>query len=201
MKNRNTSKDNTNFDDKVSIRNQILTSIKSPIVLDMFCGEGHIYNSCYKNTATEYIGLDNTKVHDDKLCHICDNEEYIRKNDISRFNVFDSDAYGNGWKLAFLCAKKTSSPMFAIFVTDGLCNSLRLGGQARFVRAMLDVPRKMKIPAMVRWHTLFVARCIRKIEEYSESKLVKGLSSNNGEVTKYYGLLFEKQTIAVNNVV
>lgn len=192
MKHPNESKDNTNITAKISIRQELLSLLDQPIVLDMFCGEGHIYESCYKDKCVQYLGLDDTKVHNPDICIICDNEQYVNKNDVSEFNVYDSDAYGNGWKLAMLCAKQTKSSQFVIFITDGLDNNLRIGGQVRFVRSVLGIPRKMKVPAMTRWHNLFVVRCIRLIEIYSGSKLIKGLHSDNGKETKYFGLLFKK---------
>lgn len=145
------TKDSTQLWKKIGLRRLYLP--KKAVVLDLFCDQGEIYNKAYKGKVQFYLGIDNVKIHDPAICRLSKNTVFVAHNDISQFNVFDLDDYGNPWMLLYLILKKSTQAKLTIFVTDGLVLHSQVTGQvAKAVSATEHIPRRMNIPAMCRWY-------------------------------------------------
>ena len=61
-------------------------------VLDLFCGNGEMYNRAYKGRVEYYHGIDKEKIHNPKICTLTNNIVYIT-NTPDDFNTFGLDDY------------------------------------------------------------------------------------------------------------
>jgi len=89
-------------------------------VLDLFAGHGEMYRRAYAGNVSNYYGVDKQIAHDAALCAMGDNIKYVCQNDITKYNVFDLDAYGIPWDLFFLIIKRLKMGEYTFFLTDGL---------------------------------------------------------------------------------
>ena len=117
---------------KVQIRKNVLAAIGEPaVVLDLFAGAGEMFQSVYKNAATDYVGCDLEWPRDDRLIYVCDNRRLMRAIDLGRFNVFDLDHYGSPWEHVMLLAKRRpveSGERLGVVITEGSNFKVRMGG-------------------------------------------------------------------------
>ena len=95
--------DNSMENEKALMREKYLPENAS--VLDLFCGSGEMYKRAYRGNVCDYHGTDISKVHNLEICEITNNEKYVRRNDLDKYNTFDLDAYGSPWKLFYLILK------------------------------------------------------------------------------------------------
>ena len=134
-------------------------------VLDLFCGNGEMYNRAYKGRVEYYHGVDKEKIHNPKICTLTNNLVYITQNNLDDFNDFDLDDYGTPWKQLYLILKKLKRDEVTIFVTDGLVLRQKMDGTvSKFVSATEQVPRKMNIPGLNRWYVDIFATMLLDLE-------------------------------------
>jgi len=119
--------DNSNPERKIFLRNKFIE--KSDSVLDLFCGNGIIYKSCYSEN--KYFGVDKNKVHNNSICVISDNKQFIRSNDVSEYDIFDLDDYGCPYFIMTMILKKLSpiNKTYKFFITDGSILHYNLSGK------------------------------------------------------------------------
>lgn len=179
--------DNSNEAGKIALRRKFIPD--NAAVLDCFCGTGKMYQGAYKN-AHRYIGLDNTKVHDENTCFIVDNLRYVKNNDISGFNVFDLDAYGCPRILLYTILGKCIQDDLTFFITDGLAERYKMSGDMpRFVRALEKVGKKFNVPGILRWYVDMFGTMLLDIEERFRYKTTKAVYFHNTNHTVYYWCL------------
>ena len=159
-------------------------------VLDLFCGNGEMYNRAYKGRVEFYHGIDKEKIHNPKICTLTNNIVFITQNDIDDFNTFDLDDYGTPWKQLYLILKKLKRDEVTIFVTDGLVMHQKVGGTVtKFVSATEQVPRKMNIPGLNRWYVDIFATMLLDLEKRYSWKTAKAQYFHNERRTVYYWAL------------
>lgn len=164
-------------------------------VLDLFCGNGEMYNRAYKGRIEYYHGIDKEKVHNPKICTLTNNIVYITQNTLDDFNVFDLDDYGTPWKQLYLILKKLKQDEVTIFVTDGLVLRQKMDGTvSKFVSATEQVPRKMNIPGLNRWYVDIFATMLLDLEKRYNWKTVKAQYFHNERRTVYYWALKLRKT-------
>lgn len=122
---------------KIEIRRNVLTEMgKDAAVLDLYCGRGAMYRSVWKDAAT-YAGCDLRPWEPtDPPRFVADNQRLLRSLDLSRYNVFDLDAYGSPWpQMEVLLHRRTWAPgeRGAFIVTDGSTKALAFGNRNEVV--------------------------------------------------------------------
>lgn len=157
-------KDHTGKWYKINLRRKYLP--KGARVLDLFCGNGEIYNAVYKETAEKYVGVDKEKIHSEKLCIKTNNIVFVSKNNINDFNVFDLDDWGSPWKLFYLILKKWPGDRATFFITDGLKLHQNVDGNVtKWVSATEQIPCKMNIPGLSRWYLDIFATMLLDVQK------------------------------------
>lgn len=145
-------RDNTDKGVKIDIRRRILAELSTPPhVLECFAGEGKIYTACYQDM--DYLGLDRKKITDGRNMLNIDNLKFLRSADLSRFNVFDCDAYGSPWHQFLIILKRrrmASTEQLAIFLTDGLQFKAAMGDLPHGLKPYCGIPEKMRVPCLAR---------------------------------------------------
>ena len=181
---------------KVSLRKRFLPS--KARVLDLFCGEGILYQNVYEGVVEKYFGVDKEKIHDSELCALSDNVSYLLGMsvvELSDYNVFDLDAYGCPWKLFYLLLERHSGPELTVFMTDGLKTNLfgsfaGTGELCDMVLALEGILRKFEVPCMGRWYEeMFLTMLLTAEERYGWSvATAKHISATKGVSYWYISL-------------
>jgi len=158
-------KDNTQKWYKINLRRKYLP--KNAKVLDLFCGNGEIYNLVYKNNTEKYIGIDKEKIHSQKLCIKTNNIIFVSKNNINDFNVFDLDDWGSPWKLFYLILKKWQGKKATFFITDELKlnQSVSKGKVSKFVSATEKISMGMIVPGLNRYYVDIFATMLLDVQK------------------------------------
>lgn len=120
---------------KIRMRRNVLESVEPARVFDGFCGLGEMWRGAWCDAA-EYLGCDERTWTPDEPHRrvVCDNKLALRALDLSRFNVFDFDAYGSPWdQMLILSHRRNWSPgeRGAVVLTDGSSMKLRYGQMPR----------------------------------------------------------------------
>lgn len=187
-------KDNTDGGAKIEIRKTILAQIPEPSVLDCFAGEGKVWRACYQGLP--YVGLDKKASSDDRKVLNIDNIKYLRSADLSRFNVFDLDAYGTPWQQFLIVLNRrsfTAGESVAIFLTDGLSILARMGELPHGMKKYVGIPENVRVPCLSRHmdyiRALLVVNAVREVGVTIEKALI---TQNNRGNMSYMGLLVKK---------
>lgn len=177
--------DNSMTAGKVALRLKNLP--QEPIVLDLFCGTGKMYEGAYKGRAVEYHGVDKEKVHDESICTLEDNIQYVLKSDTSGYNVFDLDDYGTPWKLLYLIMQNAKQKVLTFFITDGLVKHQKVDGTVtKFVSATEQLPKKFNIPGLNRWYEDIFLTMLLDIEKRYGYSVTKTECFHNERRSVYY---------------
>jgi len=141
-------------------------------VLDLFCGSGAMYKLAYEGRVKKYHGVDKEKIHDEKICTLTDNTSFVKSRDISGYNVFDLDAYGDPWKLLYLILQKAPDRPLVIFLTDGNRKRfVRYQALTRVLRASENIKVGMEIPNLANFYEEIVSTYLLKITELTGRKI------------------------------
>jgi hypothetical protein len=108
---------------KIELRRNVLEFVQPARVFDAFCGLGEMWRVAWRDAA-DYLGCDERPwtPSEEHRRLVCDNSLALRAIDLSRFNVFDLDAYGSPWERALIVAARRSwepGELGALVVTDG----------------------------------------------------------------------------------
>lgn len=181
---------------KAEIRRRLLAELDEPRVCDLFCGGGEMYRRAYQGVAVEYVGVDAEKVHDPELCLRMDNRRYIAGHDLTRFNVFDLDAYGSPWALFCRVLELAGPGPLRVFVTDGTPERLRLtnhAGGTKVMSATNGIPRGMDIPCQIRFYVPMVKTLLLYAGERAGWRITGGLRAFGVlQHVCYFGLRLER---------
>ncbi len=176
--------DNSMEFEKAEMRKKNLPD--KPRVLDLFCGKGEMYKRAYTGVC-EYLGLDIEKVHNNEICKICNNAEYVLCNDITKYNVFDLDAYGAPWELFYLITKKINPGDYTFFITDGLVMHQKVDGTVTsFVSGTEKIPKGMNLPGINRFYVDIFGTMLLDVEKRYNAKVKKAIYFHNKKRTVYY---------------
>lgn len=117
---------------KIALREEALADVPQPHVLDLFAGKGAMWAAVW-NRAETYLGCDHewsqVLAHPGPVHHAAA-QTVLRGIDLSRFNVFDLDAYGSPWvEVAVLAARRRLLPgeVVSLVLTDGAPRRAMLG--------------------------------------------------------------------------
>jgi hypothetical protein len=156
-------------------------------ILDLYCGNGEMYNRAYKGKAIKYQGVDKEKVHDLNLCQIQNNIVFIQHNDIRGYNVFDLDDYGTPWKQLYMIVKKILPGEYTFFITDGLVMHQKVDGQTtKFVSGTERIPQGMNLPGINRFYVDIFATMLKDLERRYNCKVQFAKYFHNERRSVYY---------------
>jgi len=187
--------DNSDIRLKTRLRRKYLEMHEDPKVLDLFCGDGIMYREVYQHKADSYLGIDHKQIFDKALCVLQNNNYYIRNHDMTPYNFFDMDAYGNPYTQLLILSKKTLPKEYSIVLTDGYLNRHGLRGTLPKVYAMaFDINRNIKIPLLNRFHREIVDTFMNLYCRRANAEIVSATAakSRGSKHTYYYG--FKLQT-------
>lgn len=109
-------------DAKVQLRREVLAAVAPAHVFDAFCGLGEMRREAWVDAAS-WTGCDSRPWDPSQpVRYIADNLDVMRAVDLSRFNVFDLDAYGSPWaQMALLVERRRWAPgeRGAVVLTSG----------------------------------------------------------------------------------
>lgn len=128
---------------KVELRQRVLELVRPARVFDAFCGpDGEMYRDVWCN-AQDYVGCDlEFKWGDARKRFVADNRRVMRCVDLSRFNVFDIDAFGDPWEQMTILAHRRrwlAGERGAVLITDGSDMKTRYGSAANALAHMAGV--------------------------------------------------------------
>lgn len=122
LKLKNQKTDNSYLDYKIKLRINHLPDKQNIKVLDLFHGIGIIWNQIKKQTDKNIevtgIEIDKNKNSNLEVLH-GDNLKYLKKLDLSKYDIIDIDTYGSPYKqLKLIFKNKTLQKGTAFFLTD-----------------------------------------------------------------------------------
>lgn len=159
-------------------------------VLDCFCGNGEMYRRAYRDKVKYYRGIDKKKVHNNNICEINNNINYITRNDLSEFNTFDLDDYGSPWKQLYLIVKKILPGEYTFYITDGLVMHQKVDGAVtNFVSGTEQIPNGMNLPGLNRFYVDIFGTMLKDLESRYNCKITKALYFHNERRSVYYWTL------------
>lgn len=183
--------------DKVELRRLVLDAIGKDHahVFDAFAGAGQMWVRVWKDAA-RYIGCDRRFFLDDRerLCYVGDNRRVLRAIDLTRFNVFDLDAYGAPWEQALIIAKRrhvSKGERIGFVLTEG--SGLALKQQIvplalRQLAGLEGVPRGVS-----RMADVLLDGAVAGMAKHMRCQVVKRWQAERkaGTAMKYVGLVME----------
>lgn len=119
------------FADKVKLRSNVLEAIGAgeAKVFDAFAGTGQMHKAVWSKAAA-YEACDVRYLPDERLAFVGDCKRVMRNLDLSRFNVFDLDAYGSPWEVVIILAsrrKVAPAERIGVVITEGSGLKLKFG--------------------------------------------------------------------------
>jgi hypothetical protein len=116
---------------KVQLRRNVLEAIgrRDAHVFDAFAGAGAMYDAVWHEAAS-YVGCDTHWHQDARTCYVADNQRVLRGIDLTRFTIFDLDAYGAPWdQLTLLAARRPiqAGEQIGVVLTEGTWLKTRTG--------------------------------------------------------------------------
>ena len=130
---------------KVAMRRNVLAELPAAHVLDTFCGPvGEMHRLVWQYAAS-YAGIDRDWLWTDaRRRYVGDSLAICASLDLSRFNVFDIDAFGALWPHMLLLARRrkwAAGERGAVVTTDGSSMDTRLGRMPKSLRAFLGLTK------------------------------------------------------------
>jgi hypothetical protein len=120
---------------KAELRTNVLEAMGEAHVFDVYCGLEGVMHSLVWHRAASYMGCDlRWNMSDKRRRFVGDSLRVLRCVDLSPYNVFDVDAYGDPWpSMIVLMARRTWKPgeRGAVVITDGSLLKTRFGVSTR----------------------------------------------------------------------
>jgi len=125
------------------IRRDMLLSVDSPNVLEVFCGSGEMYEKVW-HKANKYTGIDKVKQFDKRHTICGDAQKAITIVDLNEYNIFDIDAYGSPYEiLDYITRQILNQNVIGFVLTDGTNMDLRLGRVCKGLRSMAGIKNQI----------------------------------------------------------
>lgn len=179
---------------KLTVRRQVMDAIGADQahVFDAFAGEGHMYRGCW-NEAASYVGCDKDLFMDQRLAYVADNVRVMRAIDLSRFNVFDLDAYGSPWELVYILATRRPmepAELLGVVLTEGTGLKMNMGGVSKALSALARI--KVQMPGMGAARDDVINRALSQICRMLNAEIIHRWQAqgNRGSRIGYIGLVF-----------
>lgn len=174
---------------KVDLRTRVFGFIpeSQAHVLDCYCGlDGLLYDAVWRRAAS-YCGIDTEwHISDPRDRYVGDCMRVLRAiptHELSRFNIFDMDPWGEPWPALVMIAKRrhwAAGELGAVTLTDGSETKLRFGrssdavkfltGQSRFPTGPENALR-MQRDCRAAWLKLMGCELVTCFEAVSQPRL------------------------------
>jgi hypothetical protein len=185
---------------KVQIRQNVLAAIgaETASVFDAFAGEGVMYQRVWHQAAS-CVGCDETKFcQDERLAYVGDNRRVMRGLDLTRFNIFDFDAYGSPWDQVYLMIKRrpvAPGERIGMVLTEGQGMKMDMGGMSYSLSRIAGVRQFM--PGMGSAQEQVIDRAIARTAEAMGCKIEKQWQavSKHSSTIRYIGLAMERTAV------
>jgi len=149
---------------KVTIRHNVLDAIgRTAHVFDAYAGGGEMYREVWRHAAG-YVGCDTEWYRDGRTLFVCDNRRVMRSIDLSRFSIFDFDAFGSPWHQMLLMAARRpvqAGERIGVTFTDGTLVKLKQGGLPNAMAVAAGMIGK--ISGLQRWRDDIIQRAIHGV--------------------------------------
>lgn len=116
---------------KIKLRRLVLDVIGASRarVFDAFAGDGVMFRGVWREAAA-YVGCDLNWYRDDRPAFVADNRRLMRAIDLTRYNIFDLDAWGSPWEQALILAARrpvAKGERLGLVITEGSTFTLKMG--------------------------------------------------------------------------
>ena len=186
--------------DKIEIRLNVLGMMPKSNVLDVYCGPiGEMWSSVWVK-ADSYIGCDlEWDIKDPRPRFVGDSLRILRSLDLSKYNIFDVDAFGSPWEvMQIILSKRTwqAGELGAVALTDGTSMNTRWGAIPLAMAELVGVGAGRLAPTGLSADAL-QAMALRSWCKLANVKPLQmwqahGTSSGGGTLTMAYtGIVFE----------
>lgn len=185
---------------KAKIRRNVLDVVgASAHVFDAFAGTGEMYRRVW-HAAAGYVGCDkNWTRGEGRAVFVADNVRVMRAIDLSRFAIFDLDAFGSPWEQAIIvAARRRIAPgeRLGLILTDGGLNTLKMGGQPIAFAELTGM--RVRTEGMGRAQGFMIDRAIAELGRRMKAKVIKRWDARGNSLgwVRYVGLVFEGDAAA-----
>jgi hypothetical protein len=134
---------------KTELRAHLLDAFPRARVFDAFAGDGEMFRAVW-HLADRYVGCDTRFVWDDRRTYVGDNRILMRALDLTPYNIFDLDAFGNVWEQIVLLARvRQLAPgeRIGIAYTDGTPRAMALLSHPKALVNLVGPGAKMGLRA------------------------------------------------------
>jgi len=194
---------------KVEIRARVLAAVTPAraVVFDAFAGAGVMFEAVWRQAA-DYVGCDDRWHDDARCCFVADNRRVMRAVDLSRFTVFDFDAYGSPWEQALILAARrplAAGERLGLVITEGTWLSTKGGVMPKTLRqatgvASVVVGNNVRARGMHgAMHDELIARALRTVVARLRGRIVQQWRAvgTTGARMRYLGVVVEGVPVAV----
>ena len=118
---------------KLTMRRHVLAQVSPARVFDAYCGPGGERHAGVWRDAAASVGCDRAwRVEDGRRRYAADTLLVLQSIDLSAFNVFDVDAFGDPWPAAIKVLRRRweKAEVGALCVTDGSSMKTRWGAMS-----------------------------------------------------------------------
>jgi len=134
---------------KEHLRSEVLARVSPSRVLDVYAGRGEMWSAVW-HRAGRYLGVDRRMWRSDEPHNrlVMDNMRALEVLDLSAFNIFDIDAYGEPWSRARLISgrrKWAPGEQGAMLFTDGTSLKIRFGQMPKSALRLIPTPQDIGI--------------------------------------------------------
>lgn len=180
---------------KIEIRRHLLQAISPARVFDAFAGAGQLHDAVWHGAA-EYVGCDEKWFRDQRTMFVADNRRVLRAIDLTRFNIFDLDAYGSPWEQALIiAARRPLQPQerIAFAITEGLGFQYKHNAMTAPVALLARLKPGVQVGLNRREDTI-IDRCLIGLAQRMGAKLVRQwrAEGRTGASVRYLGIVLEQ---------
>lgn len=163
--------------------------------LEVFCGAGEMYRSVW-HKSDRYTGIDKQKYFDERHTVCGDALKALRLVEISKYNIFDIDAYGSPYEaLQYILKFVGDHKKVAFVLTDGTNIDLKMGRLSKGMRFFTGLDFHVAKRAHV-FHDNFIIDVVNKVcstlnGNAENLRIAKG---NKGSAMRYYSFVVNRYT-------
>lgn len=182
---------------KIEIRENVLKELDNIQLLEVFAGDGKIYNQCYQGRVNSATGIESSELMPDcgRKIYRGKYKKILRTMDIAKFNLFDINSSGSPWyPFWIICNRLRKSKFDKIgFVlienkNDTIFDKMEIG-----MKKNIGINKDIDIPKLSR-HRWYIRELLTmKALHNMNYKFVKGWRSTNlTKKSDYMGFVVEK---------
>lgn len=181
---------------KIELRRQLLETIgpQQAHVFDAYAGTGELYSAVWRHAAS-YVGCDKTWYRDERKMFAADNGLVMRAVDLERWNIFDFDAYGGPWHLAYILAcRRRLAPRerIGLALTEGSALKMKLGGMPHVLAQLAGInPRACR---GIRQHPMIINLAIERLAGLMQARVTQrweAMGLKHQSAMRYMALVLE----------